>query len=224
MSSPGKASWCICVRMSPGSIAQHAEVGSLGAEDGGELLEAGLGGGVGAPALVGLDGGVGGDGDDGGAGTEVGEQRLHDPELGDEVDLEGRAEVAEPEAGSAAGAGDGPSVPALSTSRSRPPSDCGGDGEVVAVGLVGDVADDGDRRGVGLGQGSTASARSAAWRPSTTRAQPSSARERARARPRPREAPVMSGGGGWWWSCPDRTDGAVRRHRPRDGLCLRRRS
>ena len=69
--------------------AQHAEVGSLGAEDGGELLEACLGGGVGAPALVGLDGGVGGDGDDGGAGPQVGEERLHDPELGDEVRLQG---------------------------------------------------------------------------------------------------------------------------------------
>ena len=79
--------------------AEHAEVGSLGAEDGGELLEAGLGGAVGAPALVGLDRRVRGDGDDGGAGPEVGEERLHDPELGDEVDLEGRAEVAEAEVG-----------------------------------------------------------------------------------------------------------------------------
>ena len=78
-----------------GVDAEHAEVGSLGAEDGGELLEAGLGGAVGAPALVGLDGGVRGDRDDRGAGAEVGEERLDDAELGDQVDLEGRAEVAE---------------------------------------------------------------------------------------------------------------------------------
>ena len=81
-----------------GVDAEHAEVGAFRPEDGGEVLEAGLGGAVGAPALVGLDRRVGGDGDDGRAGPEVGEEGLDHPELGDEVDLERRAEVAEPQA------------------------------------------------------------------------------------------------------------------------------
>ena len=99
MSSPGKASWCICVRMSPGSTRSTRRSGRSAPRTAASCSKPALAARVGAPALVGLDGRVGGDGDDGGAGAQVGEERLHDPELGDEVRLERRAEVVEPEVG-----------------------------------------------------------------------------------------------------------------------------
>ena len=143
MSSPGKASWCILRAHVAGVDAEHAEVGALGAEDGGEVLEAGLGGAVGTPALVGLDRGVGGDGDDGGAGPEVGEQRLDQPELGHQVDLEGGAEVAEPQAAERR-QGRGAEGSGVQHHEVEPAERGGRGGEVVAVWLVGDVAGDGD--------------------------------------------------------------------------------
>ena len=61
MSSPGNASWCISVRMSPGSTTSTRSVGSLGREHPAGVLERGLRRAVAAPALVGLDRGVGRD-------------------------------------------------------------------------------------------------------------------------------------------------------------------
>ena len=72
MSSPGKASWCICVRMSPGSMVSTRRSGSLGGEHPADVVERRLGGAVAAPALVGLDRGVRRDVDDDGAGRPGG--------------------------------------------------------------------------------------------------------------------------------------------------------
>ena len=55
MSSPGKASWCICVRMSPGSIDEHPEVRPFDGEHAPDVVERGLRGAVAAPARVRLD-------------------------------------------------------------------------------------------------------------------------------------------------------------------------
>ena len=49
MSSPGNASWCISVRMSPGSTHEHPELGLLDREDRREVLERGLRRAVAAP-------------------------------------------------------------------------------------------------------------------------------------------------------------------------------
>ena len=98
MSSPGKASWCICVRMSPGSTRSTRRSGRSAPRMAASCSKPGLGGAVGTPALVGLHGRVGGDGHERGAGPEVGEEGLDHAELRDQVDLERRPEVAEPEA------------------------------------------------------------------------------------------------------------------------------
>jgi hypothetical protein len=58
----------------------------LGAEYGGDLIERGLGGAVAAPTLVGLDRGVGGDEHQPGAGAEMGEEHLGEPQGREDVD------------------------------------------------------------------------------------------------------------------------------------------
>ena len=86
MSSPGNASWCICVFMSPGSTAWTRSSRMLGGEDPRQLLERGLRRAVAAPALVGLDGGVGGDVEDHRALVHARERELGERERGDHVD------------------------------------------------------------------------------------------------------------------------------------------
>ena len=60
MSSPGKASWCMAVRMSPGSTAYPVEP-ALRGERQRHVVERGLAGAVEAPGLVVVDRGVGAD-------------------------------------------------------------------------------------------------------------------------------------------------------------------
>ena len=125
MSSPGNASWCISVRMSPGSTTSDPQLGMLGGEDRRELLERGLRRAVPAPALVGLDRGVGRDVHDRAAARrEQAEQRLDQRERRDDVDLVDPCAARRGRSRRAAGSGLAPSVLALFTSRSRRPSRC----------------------------------------------------------------------------------------------------
>jgi hypothetical protein len=75
MSSPGKASWCIAVRRSPGSTAHTRTTRLLDAEDAGQLVDRGLGRAVTAPPLVRFDRGVRGDHDQRTADCAQGGQR-----------------------------------------------------------------------------------------------------------------------------------------------------
>ena len=87
------------------------------------------------------------------ASSESGERVLDQAEGGDDVDLEGDAEVAQRVVGQRGAAARRPSVPALFTTRSRPPSPNAAAVSVVAVVGVGDVAGDGDHPGAGRGAG-----------------------------------------------------------------------
>ena len=223
MSSPGKASWCIWVRMSPGSMRSTRRSGRSAPSTAASCSKPALAARVGAPALVGLDRGVRGDGDDRGAGAEVGEERLDDPELGDEVRLQGRAQVAEPEVGERRAAGDGPSVPALSTTRSSPPRAWAAMARSarwassVMSPTTGITIVRGLERGDGLGQvGGVAAVEDEG--PAVVG---EGAGEGEAEAPR---GPGDGGGGGGGGHARDGTDAAVRRHRPAGGLCLRRRS
>ena len=67
MSSPGNASWCISVRMSPGSTVEHSPLGVLDGQHPAGVIERRLAGAVSAPGGVRLDAGVARDVDDRGA-------------------------------------------------------------------------------------------------------------------------------------------------------------
>ena len=90
MSSPGKASWCICVRMSPGSIDEHPEVGTFHGEHAPDVVERGLRGAVAAPARIRLDRRVGRHVDDDRAGCQLVHRGLDEAERRDDVDVEQR--------------------------------------------------------------------------------------------------------------------------------------
>ena len=97
------------------------QVGLLDAEHGRVVVERGLGGAVAAPARVGLDGGVGAERHHGAAGgAQRGQRELGELQRGEQGGLEDGAQRVGRVGRRAAAAGEGPSSPALCTSRSMP--------------------------------------------------------------------------------------------------------
>ena len=118
---------------------------------------------------------------------------LDQAERGDDVDLEGDAQLAERVVGQR-GERRGAERPGVVDHEVEAAQLEGGGGEVVAVVRVGDVADDGDdrRAGAGAAHGCGPPRRPSVTgsRPSTTSDQPARASPVASASPSPRDAPV----------------------------------
>src|SRR5690606_25765034 len=95
---------------------EHPQVRSLDGQDGAEVVERRLRDPVGAPPLVGLDGGVGGDVHDHGVRGERGTAAWISPS-GATTLTSNRSRTAWRGTSVSAGSGDGPSPPALLTSR-----------------------------------------------------------------------------------------------------------
>ena len=184
MSSPGKASWCICVRMSPGSTQYTRSPGCSAREDRGELLERRLRRAVAAPALVGLDARIGGDVQHRGALGQPRQRELQQRERRDHVRLVDLAERVERVVGERG-------------HRARPEQARVVHEQVDAVaGRLHQRAPVARRRRCRRvsrsrdPRSAAASASASAPRASTTRSQPRSSSARASASPSPRDAPV----------------------------------
>ena len=105
MSSPGNASWCISVRMSPGSTTSTRRSGRSSASTRLACSSAAFELAVPAPTLVGLDAGVRRDVHDRRTGSEVRVERLQQRNRRDDVDIEDVAEHVGVDGGRATAAG-----------------------------------------------------------------------------------------------------------------------
>ena len=195
MSSPGKASWCICGPHVTGVDGPHRQRGLLHGQHRAQVVERRLGQAVAAPAFVRLDRRVGGDVDHGGARrpSQDGERLLHQRRARPPRSPRGRASGRRAGTRRGGGAGLVPSVLALLTSRSRPPSPSAA--STSAARWAGSVMSPETATTAAPGARPSrtrpsATVRASSPRASRTSAQPSWARASASARPSPRDAPV----------------------------------
>ena len=114
-----------CVRRSPGSTDHTVTVGLLDGQHGAEVIEGRLAGAVATPSFVGLDGGVGGDVDAGGGGgtaSRGGRAAWITPSGATTFTSKRHPQIVQVGSRPAMGGARRPSMPALLTSRSSPPS------------------------------------------------------------------------------------------------------